>query len=735
MAKSVLGSGLIAVDHIFLAKNKGHSIEDTEYLGSAGGGTVSNVLCLLSLLGFKSHVFGVVGNDIGANIVKEDYRLFGIDYKNVVTRGDLKDLRFTRQYSHIIFQDGTHKFKKTCLECSSKFEREYQITEADVSKNVKELAKETDLIILDRSNKASLTLAQIAKKNGKKIVYDLSFKSYGNYLKTTEEILQICDLVKINKKTFKEFMGSTDNSAIMAWRAKYPRIDYLLITDGENGVSGYARISNQKPIFQFESIHCGHTRDPGGAGDVFLGIAISQLLFKESPNSLEDFKKRIDLSQALASLNCTLYGARALQRTFLNQGISKEEVISTAEFITQNKETKNSFSPKIGLPNPKTIPYRLAKLNGCKICGSVSKEKREKMRSSTSKTRIKKSRVHQSLTRAPWTMLSSFRSGKMYRELVQEICSTNSLIIGSGGSFTASVFAETMYLHELGKIAKAITPYEFEGLQKIDEETLVWFISHGGGNTDILGSALHAKKLNHKNCVILTGNKNSKLSDMAKENGWKSIFVQAQERNFVSVIGLLSQVSIYCGLLSPENSLDDLEEFFSEENLRTRFNSIMREMRIIANKVAKNSDTLENVHLVGFARGWGWPALIDLESKIVEGGVCTIEISELKNFTHGRYMNLFGRPNRRVILYKTPKDGEIVDYLVKKFHRFVPSFIINTDNEGIVGALDLLIKSLFLSWYLGEIAKKDILKPRFPMQARGLYSWEPSYRKGFWKNK
>jgi len=733
MAKSVLGSGLIAIDHIFLGK-KGHSLEQVEYLGSAGGGSVPNILCMMSLLGYKTHIFGVTGNDLGANIVREDFRLFGIDYKNLISRGDLKDLRFTRQYSHIIFPDGTHAFKKKCLDCDSKFEREYQITESDVSNNVKELAKGTDLFLLDRSNKATLSLAQIAKKNGKQIVYDLSFKSYGNYLKTTESIIKLCDLVKINKKTFKEFMGSTDNSAIMSWREKYPQINYLLITDGENGVSGYAKISKEKPLFQFESIRCGHTRDPSGAGDVFLGMAISQLLFRETPKSLNEFRERIDLAQSLASLNCTLYGARALQRTYLNQRMSPKDILASAEFIKKNRETTNLFSPKIGLPNPISMPYKLAKLNGCKICGHVSKEKRKKMFSSKSTRRTKSGRVHKSLTRAPWTMQSGFQSGKMYRNLMQKLISVNSLLVGSGGSFTASVFGETMYLQALGKLAKAITPYEFEGLKKIDKETLVWFISHGGGNTDILGSALHAKKIKHKNCIILTGNKNSKLADIAKLNNWSSIFVQSQERNFVSIIGLLSQVSVYCGLLAPDDSFKKLEGYFSEENLRTNFNSAMREMRIVANEIAKSPNTMENIHLVGFARGWGWPALVDLESKIVEGGVCTIEISELKNFTHGRYMNLFGRPNRRVILFRTPKDAEIVDFLVKKFKRYIQTYVINTDNCGVVGALDLLIKSLFLSWYLGQIAKKDILKPRFPSQARGLYSWEPSYRKDVWKN-
>ena len=67
----------------------------------------------------------------------------------------------------------------------------------------------------------------------------------------------------------------------------------------------------------------------------------------------------------------------------------------------------------------------------------------------------------------------------------------------------------------------------------------------------------------------------------------------------------------------------------------------------LAKEIAPNEKIIETLHLVGLARGWGWPALIDLESKIVEGGICTIELSELKNYTHGRYINTFGAYDRK----------------------------------------------------------------------------------------
>lgn len=712
MAKSILGAGLVAVDHIFLAEDKGRSPKRLAYLGSAGGGSIPNSLCLLSLLGYKTYIFGATGNDECERIIKEEFRSFGVDCDHLVRKGDRTDLRLTRQFSHLILTDGSHSFKKYCLECGSNFSRDYQISKYDMNDKIRDLAKEAHLLLLDRANKANLSLAQIASQNKRKIAYDLGFNSYGSYLETTKSILKLSNLVQINAKTFEKFMGSIDDSAIVRWWENYQDNDYLLITNGEKGLCGYARIGDERIIYKFDAIPCDHVRDASGAGDIVFAVVTSELLLKQPPSSFEDFKIRVDLGQALASLNCTLYGARALQRAYLNQKVTPKEILETASSIIEKGKSGNSFSPTIGLPKPVSKIYRLSNLSDCKICGSISQSEKEKI-NRRAKRLSSHSEIPEVLTQVPWTMKTSFLTGKEYRNSILEICRKNALFVGSGGSFSASVFGEKLYLHALGGLARAITPFEFEGLTKIDPNAVVWFLSHGGGNADILGSALNAIKLNHSECIAFTGNKNSKLAELARQHGWETIYIQSQERNFVSIVGLLSQVSALCGILATDEDLRKLDEFFSDVSLQNNINHITRRMESISKEIARNSD-VGSIHIVGLARGWGWPALVDLESKLVEGGICTVEISELKNFTHGRYMNLFGRTNRRVILIRTPSDTELADYLYKKLRRYLPTYVLDTEDDGIVGAIDLMIKTLFLTWYLGQLAKINILKPKFP---------------------
>jgi len=724
---------MIAVDHMFLS-SKNRRDGKLEYLGSAGGGTIPNTLCLLSLLGYKTFIFGLVGNDHGETIVREEFKRFAISYDNLVKREDCKRLISTRQFSHLILPNGSHRFRKECLACKSNFDREFQISELDLHKKGKQvelLAEKVDLLILDRANLATDALAKKAKSNNRKIAYDMSFTSYGKYREKTESILKLCNLVKINQKIFQKIMGKADNAALMRWREDYPETDYLIVTSGENGISGFANINGEKTLFNRKAIKCDHVRDTSGAGDIIFGMMASELLLREPPRNLGDFENKIDSAQALASLNCTFYGARALQRTYLNQRVTRDEILDSANCILEKGSSGNSFSPRIGLPKPISEPYKIAYRADCNACGRVSNNKRKL----TTKTKagVITSRDSESLARVPWTMQFSFETGRRCRGNVANLIGQNAIFIGSGGSFTAATFGEALYLHDRGKLSKAITPYEFEGLTVVDDETIIWFISHGGGNTDILGAALHAQNLNHRKCIVLTGNKNSKLVDIAKSNGWAQILAQSEERDFVSIIGLLSQVSTLCGLLSTDEEIKSFQTFFSEDSLRKRFSSSMRDMQIVANEIAPNPQTINNLHIVAFARGWGWPALIDLESKITEGGICTIEISELKNFTHGRYMNLFDRPNRRAVIIATPKDKELVEYLNSKFRRYISTVTLETVETGVTGSVDLLVKVLSLALHLGRIAKQNILRPQFPSQARGLYSWEPSNRRGHWK--
>lgn len=133
MTKSVLGAGLVAVDHVFKSSIRRGTAKKYTYLGSTGGGSVSNTLCMLSLLGHRTYVFGIVGNDDPERIASSDFARFNVDYSLLVSRGKVGSFIGTRQFSHVIYPDGRHSFKQECLKCHHRFTRQFQMSEADLS--------------------------------------------------------------------------------------------------------------------------------------------------------------------------------------------------------------------------------------------------------------------------------------------------------------------------------------------------------------------------------------------------------------------------------------------------------------------------------------------------------------------------------------------------------------------------------------------------------------------------
>ena len=723
MNKKILGAGLIAVDHIFTTKSAKSSKRNT-YLGSTGGGSVSNTLCMLSLLGHKTTIFGVVGNDYSERIVSSDFAKFNVDYSTIIRRGQLSDQKETRQFSHLIYPDGKHSFKQECLKCRHTFSKQLQMSKESVSDKVIELSKNVDLLHLDRANEATEELARNEIKNGHLVSFDFGFDSYGPYREKTINVLELASFVKVTEEVFEKHIGAKNEEGIRLWWNKYPQNKYLLVTRGANGVYGFAEMSGEKKIFCLQAIPCEHLRDSAGAGDVITAVALHTLLLSKPPSNENELYRSINLSQALASLKCTLYGARALQFLFLNQGLTSQQIMEWADKTVAAGKTGNLLLPLIGLRDRDRFnnPSRLSPYRVCAVCGAPLTSKPAEVPKPKSDLKTT------NLDFIPWSMIDGFLIGKASRAKVSQILSSPMIFVGSGGSLSASIFGEQLVLRMLGRVAKAVAPFDFEGINNLNENSVVWLLSYGGKNPDIMGAAIKVAELHIKNCIVLTGARDSKLANFAKDHSWTTIFLKAEERGFVSTIGMLAMVSALTGLLASEKDLENISDFFVEDGLVKLSKNADR----ISKGLVANFNNIDSSHIIALGSGWGWPGMIDFESKIVEGGVCTIEVSEIKNFTHGRYINaLYHRQNRQFIVFQSPSENEIAGYFFKRLKRYFPQRfdILRTDFPGVQGALDLVIQSMYLAFRLGDKSGRNLLRPRYPPEARGLYGWQPSTRK------
>jgi len=724
MPKKIFGSGLITADHIFIKEKKD---SEPEYLGTSGGGSIGNTLSLLTLLGHDCEVFGIVGNNTISDIIRSDFDLFRISSSLLVKRGKPNQYVKSRQYSHLItVYNNSHSFKGKCLHCGENFSRDFQMSKRDLTDKVKKNAKNSDIIHLDRVNNITFELASLGEKNNIPVTIDLGYTLF----RREQDIIKLLEkatITKINKDIFKKLVGNEVEKSLEKWQELFPNHKLLIVSDGENGVYGYSAFESRRYIFHENAIKCKQVRDEGGAGDVLMAVLISELLCKNVKKSKENVLKSIKRGQALASINCSLYGARALQRVLLRQKILDNEIINLADDIINEGVAGSIFTPKLGLPQPIKYSFRFVPETNCWVCGSPTYKKQIKKKIGSISQH---SAYIKNLSKSVLVMSESFNSGLLQRNALERYRKSPVIFVGSGGSYSAATFGEEILLKYYGLTSKALPPFHLENIRQLDSKNPICLLSYGGKNADISkGAVYRIIKSKITSCLVLCGEKKSKLIEVSRKNNWDIIELPGKERRgFVSTAGILAMVSSLISLLIPDEAITEVRETFDYENLVKLMNMAEKWAAEESNKIDKTT----KIHIVCLASGWGIPALTDFESKIVEGGICTIEIAEMKNFTHGRYINTFHNSHSCqivLILFESPDEKELTDYIKKKFQRHINSIIIaRTEKEGVSGALELMIKSLYLAWHIGRKKGKDISSPQYPPQARGLYGWEPMYR-------
>lgn len=116
------------------------------------------------------------------------------------------------------------------------------------------------------------------------------------------------------------------------------------------------------------------------------------------------------------------------------------------------------------------------------------------------------------------------------------------------------------------------------------------------------------------------------------------------------------------------------------------------------------------------------PIAYDLESKLVEGGVASVSVSDYRNFCHGRFIFLSNHVENEknpiiksdtvLVLLVTPREKHIVSDLLNNI--VPPQFpiaLIETDHEDALSTIDLLVKENAFACVFGEVHGFNLNSP------------------------
>ena len=197
-------------------------------------------------------------------------------------------------------------------------------------------------------------------------------------------------------------------------------------------------------------------------------------------------------------------------------------------------------------------------------------------------------------------------------------------VVGSGGSFSAAVFASLLH-QSAGSISKAVTPLEFAGHTAIERESSVLIISAGGNNSDALSAFRITQALDPENIGVLCASTGGKLAEMARGAANVAVHEAAPPTGRDGFLATNTLVSTMVWLLRSHRNT------YPPRYAVPGFSNLGSGSAICAEPF-RNAGTV--IVLYDY---WGKAAAVDAESKLAEGGLANVQLVDYRNFAHGRH--------------------------------------------------------------------------------------------------
>lgn len=275
------------------------------------GGAPCNVLAMLGKLGKSTAFIGKVGNDSFGKMLCDTIKKCGIGAEGLVFDENVPTtLAFVHRTS-----DGDREFS---------FYRnpgaDMMLTREEVKADIirsSEIFHFGTLSMTHRSNKeATVYAVDTAKENGLLVSFDPNLRKplWGDLNEAgaaMEYGLSVCDILKISDDEIKFITGENDiDRGIAAIYGKY-NIPLIFATMGRSGSKAYCgNVTAECPAYENKNV-----TDTTGAGDTFMGCALSFVCENGVHMDELQLKKLLDYSNAAASVITGRKGALKVMPT------------------------------------------------------------------------------------------------------------------------------------------------------------------------------------------------------------------------------------------------------------------------------------------------------------------------------------------------------------------------------------------------------------------------------------
>jgi len=296
----------------------------------------------------------------------------------------------------------------------------------------------------------------------------------------------------------------------------------------------------------------------------------------------------------------------------------------------------------------------------------------------------------------------------------------HAVVIGSGGSYAAAVVGALFRELAHHSPTTAVTPLEFVSLlNRLSPRALL--LSAEGKNKDILAAARAAEAADLASAAITLTLANP-LLEMARSSSALRPFAYGMDwvkDGYLATNSLLATIFLL------------YRAFFGDHDFEHFVGPLLNPSRLAARRMQMaDLATMRDVKRCGLLVLYSAQAkafAVDLESKLSEAALTSVQMTDLRQFAHGRHLQLALRPPPPVVLIAT--SGVERSLAVATAALLPPtslSLLIELEGETEQDvAVAGLIDAAFVTEALARDASHDPGQPDVPEFGRAIYALDP----------
>lgn len=300
------------------------------------------------------------------------------------------------------------------------------------------------------------------------------------------------------------------------------------------------------------------------------------------------------------------------------------------------------------------------------------------------------------------------------------------VFLGSGGSLSAAHLGAQLSV-ESGTAAVAMTPYQYVCSAWSRLASKVTIISAGGRNVDAINAykTAHACPAQQVGAMLMSSP--TALEDMmaADEEPHRMAYQLRNGDGFLATNSLVAYYALLFRIYRGETP--KVADWGSYGELEGRLKDFMDVAYALSTSGWNDHDAAlyearETDRFYVLYAPDTMPIAIDLESRFSEGSVGCLQISDYRNFAHGRFNWFHQRKGQTAIIaLVSPESQSVAQNILAELPADIPLMRLSTDKSGTDGTIDLLLKGMHLSKYLGMRWGLDIGAPNVADFGRAIH--------------